>query len=210
MRKGILVVWLFISSLSVFSQSKFEVGLTTEASWIMKNELTMSGHVGEKDSWGAGLGVYAALPVWWRFSLSSGVGLRYAQMQKGTAIYTQVEDSERSVFSGYDFTQYDRYYTVVPLNLNFRLAKSLLLSGGIEYCKMLDKGIESDSEFNWTTGIGSHIYKLKWNIKYLYGFNEHQVSEYYTETDGSQQTLKLYRYRTSRVQLNLSYPLWSK
>jgi hypothetical protein len=210
--KQLLFILFVLLTTFANAQSKFEFGLSTEASWVMKKELTMDSpmHVGETHNWGTAFGVYAAVPVWWRFSLSSGLNFRYAKIQRGFQVYYDEEETGWQNIV-YDFTTYNRYYLVVPLELRFRIFRKGFINGGIEYCRMLTdySSIENNPEYNWMVGYGSHIGKLTWNLQYLRGFKEQIIRNYITYSDGSYSNLG-YEYQTNRMQLNLSYPLWSK
>ena len=204
-------VFLFLAFfiiLNASSQPKFELGLSTEGSWVMKKELTVpGGHIGERHNWGTAFGAYIFVPVWWRFSLSGGVGCRYSEIQKGDAIWTPHENRPGAYLSGYDYRKFQRYYMVVPFNLNLLVTRNVFITGGIEYCRVLNDytSILKNPEYNWTIGIGSQKHKLRWSLQYLRGFNEQRIQNK-ASADGSDPGFLFY-YQTNRLQLNLSYPL---
>jgi hypothetical protein len=211
MKQLLLISTIFLLGTLTNAQSKFEIGLSTEASWVMKEELTNEvGDVGERQNWGTAFGVYAAVPVWWRFSLSSGLNFRYAKIQRGIQVYYDEEGTRLVNGIVYDFKSHDRYYLVVPLELRLRVFRKGFISGGIEACSLLSdhEYIKNTPEYNWSMGMGSHIGKLAWSLQYLRGFNEQIVENY--NSWGFRITSRSYEYQTCRMQLNLSYPLWSK
>jgi hypothetical protein len=192
-----------------FAQPKIEVGLTTEGSWIMKRELTMNNsQYGKKQNWGTALGAYIAMPVWWHFSVSGGIICRYSEIQKGTPIWTKEEGEEWSQISGCNFQKFQRYYLVIPLSLRLLVTRNCFISGGLEYCRFLNnyQVIQNNPEYNWTIGIGSQKHKLRWKLQYLRGFDKQWIQKYRSE-DGHNVGF-YFGYKTSRLQLSLSYPLW--
>jgi len=194
------LLFLLINTISS-AQPKIEVGLTTEGSWVMKKELTnRSLHTGRKSNWGTGLGAYVAVPIWWHFSVSGGITYRYSEIQKGTAIWTPYEDGYGEILTGYNFKKHQRRYLVIPFNLRFLVFRDWFISGGIEYCRLLNnyESIKTNKENNWTIGIGNQKYKLRWSLQYTRGVDEQRI-----KIPGD------FMYKTKRLQLSLSYPLWT-
>jgi len=201
-------------NLAVFSQNKTEIGLYTEGSFVMDGELTIKtfSYYNSNPTWGTALGAYASVPIWWRFSIYGALGGRYAQLTEGTAIWTLRESGDGSTLTGYDFYNYKRWYVVAPVNIRFSWPGNCFLSGGIETCWMLNNydSIKNKPEFNWTVGFGSQKHKLKWNLQYVWGFDKQEVKNYVTSSSGTRLQRLNYSYQTKRLQLTLTYPLWSK
>jgi len=203
-------------TITAFSQNKLELGLYTEGSLVMEKELIIrsSHYLKSKTTWGTGLGIYASVPVWWRFSLYGALGYRYAQLLDGYAVTKLQEDGDGYTIDRYDYEKYKHRYLVAPINIRFNWPGNCLISGGIETCWMLndyDK-IKNIPEYNWCIGFGSQKHKLKWNLQYIWGLDKQEIQDYFdtTYSDGSLRTRLLYNYRTKRLQLTLTYPLWSK
>jgi len=204
---------LTVITVATFSQNKLELGLYTEGAWVMKDELAIDyGHVGERHNWGTALGAYVSMPIWRRFSLYGALGGRYAQIQRGNAIWTLGEYGDGYLLTGYDYEKYKRWYLTAPVNIRFRWPGNCFLSGGVETCWILNDydSIKNKPENNWSIGFGSQKHKLKWNLQYIWGFDNQEIKNYFTSSDGTRLQGLNYIYKTKRLQLTLSYPLWSK
>lgn len=229
MKQFFLFTSIILFSELLNAQSKFEYGITGEGSWIIQSELITTGRYdGELDNWSAGGGFYASYPIWWRFSLLGGARFRYAKIQRGFEIWETIEGEQWDQMTGFNIIAYDRFYLVVPLDLRLHITPKLFISCGIEACRMLNDHdyIKHATEYNRNFGIGGYCGKLSWNLQYLLGFKEQSIENYYSDTVipddleipeefyqyylGSKNSHKSYDYKTKRVQLCLSYPLWSK
>lgn len=204
--KYFFILLFCLYSLSSIAQSKLEIGIMAEGTFVLKKELSMpyNGHIGEKYNWGSALGVYAKMPVWKPFSVSLGIMGRYAGLQKGDPVWTKHEKYDWDYLSGYDYLKYPRYYWVIPFNLEVTVLKNYFISGGMEYCQLTNDYtiISDENEYNWTVGIGNQKHRLKWKLQYVEGLDYQEIIN--TEIDN-----KLwYRYKTKRISLTFSYPLW--
>ncbi|HBL76022.1 MAG: hypothetical protein A2W90_11440 [Bacteroidetes bacterium GWF2_42_66] len=211
MKQIALLILLTAITFGCLAQPKFEFGLSTEGSWVMKKELTIGHNYQSKNNWGTGLGFYVSAPIWWHFSISGGAKYRYAELQQGAPdIQSRETDQGTDLYFVYDWRRFHRQYLVFPLNLNLLFPRDYFITGGIEYCRILNDytSILKNPEYNWTIGIGSQKHKLRWSLQYLRGFNEQRIQNK-ASVDGSDPAFLFY-YQTNRLQLNLSYPLWKK
>jgi len=209
MKRLLSTLLLIISGSTIlFSQSKVEFGITTEGLWCMKNESTIPIRIyGERNNWGAGFGGYVSVPLWWRFSLFSGVSYRYSEYQKGIPKWDKIDYG--SVLSGHTWYRSSRNYAVIPLNLRFLFTKKMYISGGIEACHLFGyNSVDHEIESNWTMGFGKKAKKLSWEVKLVSGFKAQEAE--HQNTQGKSINEKWLLYKTKMVQLSLSYPLWRK
>jgi hypothetical protein len=209
MRYLCIILLIFSVSTTLYSQPKTEFGVTTEGSWCMKNESRIPiRNYGERSNWGTGIGGYVSVPVWWRFSLSSGLSYRYSEYQKGIPEWKPV-DFGGSILSGYTWYKSSRNYLVVPLNLRLLVTKKIEITGGIEACHLFGYNyLERDIEYNWAMGFGNKSKKLNWEIKLTSGLKEQAAEHQNTQGQGIND--KWLMYKTKMIQLSLSYPLWKK
>jgi hypothetical protein len=63
----IFILIIFISTFG-YSQSKIQLGVTTEGSWFMPSETITNLRTQKKDGFGAGIGIYASRNLFWRVS----------------------------------------------------------------------------------------------------------------------------------------------
>lgn len=208
MKTGLLfTIFSFLAFIS-YSQSKTEIGITTEGSWFMPSEDIPTLRNEQKDGFGTGIGVYASRNLLWRVSADIGLAYRYKQMQQHYAVYTGnggTYDPSASI-EGWD--KLPMHYIVVPVHLQMLLTKSFFIRGGIESTWLLNyKAVNEKPEFNWTLGFGSQKHKLKWSVNYIKGFKDQGFGNRTMEVDGH---YKGSINRNNMLQLTLSYPIWQK
>lgn len=221
MKTGLLfTIFSFLTFIS-YSQSKTEIGLTTEGSWFMPSEDIPTLRNEQKDGFGTGIGVYASRSIFWRFSGDIGFAYRYKQMQQYYAVYSENNGgyspygySPYGYSYGYGSGQVDgwdklsMHYMVVPVHLQMLLIKSFFIRGGIESTWLLNyKAVNEKPEFNWTLGFGSQKHKLKWSVNYIKGFKDQGFGNRTMEFDGH---YKGSINRNHMLQLTFSYPIWQK
>jgi len=224
MKTGLLLtIFSFLAFIS-YSQSKTEIGLTTEGSWFMPSEDIPTLRNEQKDGFGTGIGVYASRNIYWRFSANIGIAYRYKQMREFYAVYSGNTDNTGGYTgNGYGYSPSDygyesdrvegwdklpMHYIVVPVHLQMLLTKSFFIRGGIESTWLLNyNAVREKPEFNWTLGFGSQKHKLKWSVNYIKGFKDQGFGNRTMEVDGH---YKGSINRNNMLQLTLSYPIWQK
>jgi len=209
MKQLLCTLFLFLStSIALFAQSKIEIGLTAEGLWCMKKESTIPIRMyGERNNWGSGFGTYVSMPIWWRFSISSGLSFRYSEYQKGIPVWKRLDYG--SILSGHNWIKSSRNYLVVPLNLRLLLTKKMYITGGMEACHLFGYNyLKQNIEYNWALGVGNNAKKLNWELKLISGLNP-QTAEHH-DSQGQGINDKWVMYKTNMLQLSLSYPLWKK
>lgn len=215
--KKVLFMFIFISlALFSYSQSKTELGVTTEGSWFMPHQ-TNGRDWATKAGFGTGIGIYASRNIFWRFSADIGLSYSYKQMEQHYVIY-------KDLISGYNndgisygdiidskvegWEKYPLHYVVIPVHLQLLTGKYLFIRGGIEasWLTNYESGNEK-GEYNWTAGFGSQKYKLKWSVNYIRGFKEVGfVNGLFEIENGKYRSATIYR--NQMIQLNISYPIW--
>ena len=209
--KRLLIILILLSCISTFSysQSKTEVGITTEGAWFMPHR-TDGRDWATKAGFGTGIGVYAARNIFWRFSANIGLAYRYKQMQQHYKIYKE-SISSTNPYGSNNIEGWDKlpmHYIVVPVHLQMLLSKSLFIRGGIESTWLTNyEAVNEKPEFNWTIGFGSQKHKLKWSVNYIKGFKEQGFGDRTMKADGH---FFGSINRNNMLQLNLSYPIWQK
>lgn len=216
--KKVFTVFLFTCFVwAGYSQSSTEFGVTAEGSWFMPHQ-TMGRQNATKAGFGTGIGVYASQNIFWRVSADIGLTYRYKQMQQHYVVYPEngggySENGGSNPDSGYIITTegWDKlplHYIVVPVHLQLLITKSFFIRGGIESTWLMNyEAVNEKPEYNWTLGLGSQKYKLKWSVNYIKGFKDQGFGNGTLEADGH------YRgsiNRNNMLQLNLSYPIWQK
>lgn len=209
--KKLLIIIFLLSCIATFSysQPKLQIGVTTEGSWFMPSQYDEYAEPNQ-NGWGAGLGVYASRNIFWRFSADIGLSYRYKQMQQHYKFYP--ENGESNPNTGYDISyegwdKYQLHYIVVPVQLRLFVTRNLFIKGGIEASWLLNYESKNKPEYNWTIGLGSQRYKLKWSVNYIRGFEDQVYGNRTPEPDGH---YKISKNRNNMVQLSLSYPIWQK
>ena len=214
----VFIIFSFLAFIS-YSQSKTQLGITTEGSWFMPSETIPTLRNEQKDGFGAGLGVYASRNIFWRFSADIGIAYRYKQMRQFYTVYSDNTGGYSPYGYGYSPYGYGSFsvegwdklpmhYIVVPLHLQMLLTKSFFIRGGIESTWLLNyKVVNKKPEFNWTLGFGSQKHRLKWSINYIKGFKDQGFGNRTMEVDGH---YKGSINRNHMLQLSLSYPIWQK
>jgi len=195
-----------------YSQSKTEIGLTTEGSWF--NPYRAYDHDwATKAGFGTGLGVYASQTVWWRFSADAGLMFHYKQMEQHYS-FPKSGSVEDPYTYQYDegWAKYGLNYLVVPVHLQLRYGKYGFIRGGIEAGWLTNYTFgRKKTEYNWTVGIGNQRHKLKWSVNYIWGFKEvgfaNGLHEYEYE-NGKYRSATCYKNRM--FQLSFSYPIWQR
>ena len=211
MTKHILFFAVLFFPIWAFAQSKIEVGITAEGSWCRKSESAILNiDYGKKTNWGTGMGAYLSVPVWWRFSISSGLGYRYSEYQKGIPIVTsEILSTGIRYYTSCNWIKSSRNYIVIPLKVNLLLSQRFYITGGVEACRLMGYNyIKHNPEYNRIIGFGSRIKQMNWELRYVSGFKE-QLGEHHN-AQGKGINDKWVWYRTSMVQFSLSYPLWQK
>jgi len=206
MKQNTIILCLLLGSYFSFSQEKTEFGITTEGSWFMPHKVTEYRGMETKNGFGTGIGVYASHHLFWRISADIGLAYRYKQMQQHYSVSTGSNDPD----SGYPFIlegwdKLPMHYVVIPVHLKMLLSKNFFLKAGIESTWLTNyKIVNEKPEFNWTTGLGSQKYKLKWSINYFKGFKEQGFGNETKEIDGH---YKGSINKNNMLQLQLAYPI---
>jgi hypothetical protein len=208
------ITFLILMSVTAFSQSKTEFGITTEGAWFMPHQ-NYGRDWSTKAGFGTGIGVYASRNIFWRFSADIGITYRYKQMQQHYVIYP--ENGGSNYNTGYTITtegwgKYGLDYFVVPVHLQLLYRKYAFIRGGIEASWLTNYNVgRKKTEYNWTVGIGSQKHKLKWSVNYIRGFKEVGFMNGLYEIEiGNVKYKSATAYRNQMLQLNLSYPIWQK
>ena len=208
MRRTLIILLFVCISTFSYSQSKTEIGLTTEGSWFMPQKT----EYGQKNKagFGTGLGVYASRTVWWRVSADAGLMFRYKQMEQhyafpksgsGTGVYTGSYDE--------GWAKYGLNYLVIPVHLQLRYGKYGFIRGGIEAGRLTNYNTGAEkTEYNWIVGIGNQRHKLKWSVNYIRGSKEVGFMNGLHDEENGNRSGTFYRNRM--FQLSLSYPIWQK
>jgi opacity protein-like surface antigen len=211
----LMVVFCFLYS-SAIAQSKIEFGVNTEGS------LLIFGHIPhysqpQKNTLGAGIGVYASRNIAGKLSADLGVMYRFKQLKE---FYDIGSTGYGYGYGGYDgsspyspetvqgWKNFPLHYVVVPVHLQYIVYKDLFVRGGIEasWLTNYDPG-KDKTEWNWTLGFGSQYHKLKWSVNYIRGFKDVGFANDLFTIDGMRSATV---YRNNMLQLSLSYPLWQK
>lgn len=216
MKTGLLfTIFSFLAFIS-YSQSKTEIGLTTEGSWFMPSEDIPTLRNEQKDGFGTGIGIYASRNIYGRFYAEIGLAYRYKQMQQHYAVYSENNGGYSPYGYSYEYGSgpvegWDKlpmHYMVVPVHLQMLLIESFFIRGGIESTWLLNyKAVNEKPEFNWTLGFGSQKHKLKWSVNYIKGFKDQGFGNRTMEVDGH---YKGSINRNHMLQLTFSYPIWQK
>lgn len=209
MKTLLTVVLLSILTITSYSQSKTEFGITTEGSWFMPHR-NDGRDWATKAGFGIGVGVYASQNLFWRVSADIGLAYRYKQMQQHYKVYKEsggsVNPYESNNIEGWD--KLPLHYIVLPLHLQILISKSFFIRGGIESTWLINYvAVNEKPEYNWTLGFGSQKHKLKWSVNYIKGFKDQGFGDRTLEADGH---FSGSINRNNMLQLNLSYPIWQK
>lgn len=212
--KKLFTLILISLTLSAVSQSKMEFGITAEGSWFMPGETFEYYLPTNKNGFGTGVGVYASHKIYHGLSADIGLLYRFTEMQQrfdtytGAGAYSLYPDAKPDLefisTTGFDKLKMNSF--VVPVHLQLLLTKSYFVRGGIEAAWLANyEAVNEKPEYNWTVGIGSEKYKLKWSVNYIRGFKDQGFGNKTMEADGH---YKGAIYRNNMIQFSLSYPLW--
>lgn len=206
MKQITVILMLLLASNFSFSQEKTEFGINTEGSWFMPQRKPESLGWKTKNGFGTGIGVYSSYHIFERFSMDVSLAYRYKQMQQHYSVYTGSDEPDTG-YSNYaeGWDKLPMHYLVVPVHLKMLLSKNFFVKGGIESTWLLNYEIVNKKpEFNWTVGVGSQKYKLKWSVNYIRGFKEQGFGDKTPEPDGHYNGSIN---RNNMLQLQLSYPI---
>lgn len=213
--KKLFTLILVCFAVSGISQSKLEIGITTEGSFFMPST-TINYAESNKNGFGAGIGVYASHNIFKWLSADIGLTYRYLEMQQhytiysGAGGYSDYKDpgsiSEQPFVSKSGWDKFPMNYFVIPVCMKFNLMNHLYVSGGIEAAWLTNYNVVNEKpEFNEILGIGSHKHKLNWSVNYIRGIKDQGFGNNSMEADGH---YKGAIYRNNMIQLKLSYPIW--
>lgn len=218
---SLLSAILFLSFGSVLAQPKIQFGVNTEGSLLIFGDIPHYSQP-KKNTFGAGIGVYASRNIAGKLSADLGVMYRFKQMKEYYDISpTSGGYGGYGYFGGYGFPnqgyspetvqgwkKFPLHYVVVPVHLQYIVYKDLFIRGGIEASWLTNYDTGKDkTEWNWTLGIGCQKHPLKWSVNYVRGFKDVAfANELYTFDGFRSATI----YRNNMLQLSLSYPLWLK
>jgi hypothetical protein len=209
----LVILCLFIGS--AIAQPKIQFGITTEGSLMMFGDIPHYSYP-KKNTFGAGVGVYASRDITRKLSADLGVMYRYKLMKEfydidfagyghgGYGGYIPVMEPE--TVKGWK--TFPLHYVVLPMHLQYLVHKNLFVRGGIEasWLTNYDNG-NDQTEWNWTLGFGSQKHQLKWSVNYVRGFKDVGfANELYTYDGFPSASI----YRNNMLQLSLSYPIWQK
>lgn len=208
----LLLVFLCLFISSSIAQPKIQFGVNTEGSLLMFGDIPHYSFP-KKNTFGAGIGVYASRNITEKLSADLGVMYRYKLLKEfydidyagyGYGGYIPVMEPE--TVKGWK--TFPLHYVVVPLHLQYLVYKDLFVRGGIEASWLTNYDTGNDhTEWNWTLGFGSQKHLLKWSLNYIRGFKDVGfANELYTYDGYPSATI----YRNNMLQLNLSYPIWQK
>jgi hypothetical protein len=205
------VVLCFLCS-SAIAQSKIEFGVNTEGSLLIFGDIPHYSQP-KKNTFGAGIGVYASRNIVGKLSADLGVMYRFKQMK-------EFYDIGSSGYGGYDgsspyspetvqgWKTFPLHYVVAPFHLQYLVYKDLFVRGGIEASWLTNYDTGKDkTEWNWTLGFGSQQHKLKWSVNYIRGFKDVGFANNLFTIYGMRSATA---YRNNMLQLSLSYPIWHK
>jgi len=209
----LVVVSCFLCS-SAIAQSKIELGVNTEGSLLIFGNIPHYSFP-KKNTFGAGIGIYASRNIVGKLSADLGVMYRFKQMKEFYDI-----GSTGYGYGGYDgsspyspetvqgWKTFPLHYVVVPVHLQYLVNKDLFVRSGIEASWLTNYDTGKDkTEWNWTLGFGSQYHKLKWSFNYIRGFKDVGFANNLFTIDGMRSATI---YRNNMIQLSLSYPLWHK
>ncbi|MBN2820348.1 MAG: hypothetical protein JXP36_15345 [Bacteroidales bacterium] len=224
MKQITIILALLLGSYFSFSQEKTEFGISTEGSWFIPHKEPEYRGWETKNGFGTGIGVYASRNLFWKVSANIGVSYRYKQMQQHYVVYPETSNGYYPYGYGdyypyvYDNSPYGygtdkiegwdklpMHYFVVPVHLKMLLTKNYFIKGGIETTWLTNYEVVNEKpEFNWSIGLGSQKYKLKWSLNYISGFKEQGFGDKTMEADGH---YKGSINKNNMLQLQLSYPI---
>ncbi len=214
-----VILCLFISS--AIAQPKIQFGVTTEGSFMIFGDIPHYSYP-KKNTFGAGIGVYASRNIVGKLSADLGVMYRYKLMKEyydispngygsggyGTDDGYGYPDHVYSPETVQGWKTFPLHYVVVPLHLQYLVYKDLFVRCGIEASWLTNYDTGNDqTEWNWTLGFGSQKHQLKWSVNYIRGFKDVGfANELYTYDGFRSATI----YRNNMLQMSLSYPIWQK
>lgn len=227
----LMVVLCFLCG-SAIAQPKIEFGLTTEGSLLIFGDIPHYSQP-KKNTYGAGIGVYASRNIAGKLSADLGLMYRYKLLKEyydisflsnsstggsgGYSPYGYGYGYGYSYDNQYDYEglgtikgwkSYSLNYIVVPFHLNYLVYKNISVRGGIEASWLTNYDTGKDkTEWNWTLGFGSQQHKLKWSLNYIRGFKDVGFANNLFIMDGMRSATA---YRNNMLQMSLSYPLWQK
>jgi len=218
---SVLMVILCLIISSAIAQPKIQFGVNTEGSLLIFGDIPHYFQP-KKNTFGAGIGVYASRNIAGKLSADLGVMYRFKQMKEfydiGSAGYGYggyggygEYDNPNSPYSPetvQGWKTFPLHYVVVPVHLQYLAYKDLFVRGGIEASWLTNYDTGNDhTEWNWTLGIGCQKYKLKWSVNYIRGFKDVGFANNLFTVYGMRSATI---YRNNMLQLSLSYPLWQK
>jgi len=218
---SLVLVILCLFNSSAIAQPKIQFGVTTEGSFFIPGNYDQYSPP-NKNTFGAGIGIYASRNITEKLSADLRVMYRFKQMKEYYNIST----------SGYGYGGYGGYggyaypdpiyspetvqgwktfplhYVVVPIHLQYLVHKDIFVRGGIEASWLTNYDTGNDkTEWNWTLGFGCQKYKLKWSLNYIRGFKDVAFANNLYTVDGMRSATG---YRNNMLQLSLSYPIWQR
>lgn len=213
---------------SAMSQSKIEFGITEEVSLLIPGKHEQYSPP-NKNTFSAGIGVYASKGIFGKLSADIGLVYRFKQIKE----YCDLSSFTFSQYGGYGgywygYSPYDAYeysyqydlqlkswrnfslnYLVVPLHIQYVVFGGISVRGGIEASWLINSDTgKNKTEINWTIGFGGQKHKLKWFVNYIRGFKDVAFeNNLWVRSDGYKSATV---YRNNMLQLNISYPFWVK
>jgi len=208
------ILFVFFVSTFSYSQSKIQFGVTTEGSLSIFGDIPHYSQP-KKNTFGAGIGVYASSDIAGNLSADLGVMYRYKLLKE----YYDISPNTGG-YGGYDgnspyspetvqgWKTFPLHYVVVPFHLQYLVYKDIFVRGGIEASWLTNYVTGKDhTEWNWILGIGCQKHPLKWSVNYVRGFKDVGfANELFTAYGMRSATI----YRNNMLQLSLSYPIWNK
>lgn len=219
MKKVFVIILSVCFSTIVYSQSKFEYGITVDGSWF-RPEKPSKYSFSNKSGFGTGLGIYASRNIFWRFYGEIGIIYRYKEMEQyysngysNSGGYNGVTTEgvpESSIIGIEGWKKYPHNYLVIPLKLQILTGKRFFLDGGIEISWLTNYNMVTEKpEFNWIMGFGSKIYRMKWSVNFIRGFKPQGFANGLYELENGKY-LSATVYRNSMFQFNVSYQIRPK
>lgn len=211
----LVILCLFISS--AIAQPKIQFGVTTEGSFLIFGDIPHYFQP-KKNTFGAGIGIYASRNIAGKLSADLGVMYRYKPLKEyydignkgyGYGGYDGYDDSSPySPETVQGWKTFPLHYVVVPVHLQYLVYKDLFVSGGIEASWLTNYDTGKDhTEWNWTLGFGCQKHPLKWSVNYIRGFKDVGFANELFTYDGFRSATI---YRNNMLQLKLSYPIWQR
>lgn len=208
----LVIICIFISS--AIAQPKIQFGVTTEGSLLIFGDIPHYSFP-KKNTFGAGIGIYASRNITGKLSADLGVMYRYKQLKEYYDISTNAGgygnfdgSSPYSPETIQGWKSFPLHYVVAPFHLQYLVHKDLFVKGGIEASWLTNYDTGKDhTEWNWTLGFGCQKHPLKWSVNYIRGFKDVGfANELFTVYGMRSATI----YRNNMLQLSLSYPIWQK